>query len=1153
MRNLGLRAALVVVMLLFFGLAIVPPEKKLRLGKDLSGGVSLIYSVAIGPDENASETMSRVIEVLKRRVDPNGLYQITMVSQGRDRIEITMPLPGPRVKEQRAEYEALLDSVGEMAIPRQRLERVIAMPPETRAAELDLLAAGNEVRAARLRDLAVAYDMARAARAAYDAAAGAEPPDADELLRLARAAAEAELAYDTARDALLRASLTPAELRRAVEQSNRRRTLRDSQTNTYVELPSPRDRALSRLKERYPAYADSIDGVRARYEAYEAVRTTLDDPSDLVRLLRASGVLAFRITVDPSDDPAEEARLRAELRESGPRGARSRDKAWYKINRVENWYNDVQELRALEANPAEYFRTRAGGYIVEEYDGEYYMLCWDRAGYRLAPDPDRPWQVARARQGADEVGKPAIAFEMDTVGASLLGALTEKHVGKKMAIVLDDEVYTAPTLRSRISRSGLISGDFSGEELRYIIQVLAAGALQNKLSPEPLSRNTVGPDFGADKLRQGMRAGIIAFVAVAGFMVVYYFRCGALAVIGLCCNATLLLGAMALNSAAFTLPGIAGIILTFGMAVDANVLIYERIREELRAGLEIRPAVRLGFSKAMSSIVDGNVTNLIVCVVLAYLGTQEIRGFAITLGIGVVTTMFSALVITRLMFDLLLEFGLWRRIRMLATVFPAIDRALEPKINWLRMRYGFVVISAIYVGIGLWMVYHQRGEMFDTEFRGGTKVTLQFKIDEDTGRRVTLTRQEVEDRVRALGAGTGDETRLAELRRAQIVTLDPDADGVTSDRFEIKSLVTEETTVVNALATAFADVLDSRPPLVFRGAGTDLSAAPVFPLLNVRGILGEDINRPEYRDAVREYSGGLAIIIEDIDPRPTLDGLKTRIEQMRQQQDFSDTLGRMWEVRALEEDGAGVRTAVLLVTEEGVNYLENEDRWRAELASREWQLVNEALGRTTTLASVQSFSPAIAATFKAQAIVAVFLSLLLIMIYIWVRFGSARYSLAAIVCLVHDCLTCIGLIALAEIVYDWGPTQSAAQALGILPFKIDLTLVAALLTIIGYSLNDTIIVMDRVRENRGKLPYASADVINLSINQTISRTVITSGTTLLAILIMYIYGGDGVRGFAYAMLIGIGIGTYSSIAVAAPLVWSRKADHSPALPPDEPA
>ncbi|HRQ72560.1 MAG TPA: hypothetical protein PLU35_05990 [Phycisphaerales bacterium] len=148
MRNLGLRAALVIVALLFFGLAIVPPEKKLRLGKDLSGGVSLIYSVAIGPEENASETMSRVIEVLKRRVDPNGLYQITMVSQGRDRIEITMPLPGPRVKEKRAEYEGVLDSVGEMAIPRQRLERVIAMSPESRAAELDRLAAGRPARRA---------------------------------------------------------------------------------------------------------------------------------------------------------------------------------------------------------------------------------------------------------------------------------------------------------------------------------------------------------------------------------------------------------------------------------------------------------------------------------------------------------------------------------------------------------------------------------------------------------------------------------------------------------------------------------------------------------------------------------------------------------------------------------------------------------------------------------------------------------------------------------------------------------------------------------------------------------------------------------------------------------------------------------------------
>ncbi len=180
-----------------------------------------------------------------------------------------------------------------------------------------------------------------------------------------------------------------------------------------------------------------------------------------------------------------------------------------------------------------------------------------------------------------------------------------------------------------------------------------------------------------------------------------------------------------------------------------------------------------------------------------------------------------------------------------------------------------------------------------------------------------------------------------------------------------------------------------------------------------------------------------------------------------------------------------------------------------------------------------------AGTFRAKAVVSVVLSLMLILIYVWVRFGSVRYSLAAITCVVHDCLICIGLIAMAEIIYTMPAAQGIVALLDIRPFKIDLNMIAALLTIIGYSLNDTIIVMDRIREVRGRMPYATDKVINQSINMTISRTVITSGTTLLAILILYIFGGEGVRGFAYAMLIGVAVGTYSSIAVAAPLVWQR--------------
>jgi SecD/SecF fusion protein len=177
-----------------------------------------------------------------------------------------------------------------------------------------------------------------------------------------------------------------------------------------------------------------------------------------------------------------------------------------------------------------------------------------------------------------------------------------------MAVLLDDQVYTAPSLRSKIGRSGQITGSFSDAELRYIIRVLAAGSLQAKLSPEPISEVTLAPELGADNLAAGVRAGVISLIVIGGFMIVYYFGCGVIAVIALLVNALMILGLMSLNRAAFTMPGIAGVILTFGMAVDANVLVYERMREEIQRGVDLRNAVRLGFNKAMSSIVDGNVT-----------------------------------------------------------------------------------------------------------------------------------------------------------------------------------------------------------------------------------------------------------------------------------------------------------------------------------------------------------------------------------------------------------------------------------------------------------------------------------------------------------------------------------------------------------------
>ena len=1136
MRHLLRNAFFALALLVLLGASIYPPDQNLRLGKDLAGGVSLVYAVQINPGDDAGEVLGKTIEVLKRRIDPDGQLDIAMVAQGRDRIEITMPLPTDRVSQLKRDFERALEDLGASELDASAVERIMRLPAAEREEQI-ARAGGGEALQSSLMTAAAAFDSAAQARRNF-ADAREVGSDAQLLDELAAEAADAEIAYEAARDSVLGAFRDPDRVESALRLSDRVRLKRDANGDEPVEIPSERARAWTALTEQYPDRADDLEAVRAAWDTYESERRTLDDPNDLIRLLRGAGVLAFRITVDPGDHPEEE-RLRRELREFGPRNVRSTDVAWYRINQVENWYDTVQEFDVLVQNPAGFFASR--GYTVDEYNGQYFMLCWDQRGYRLT-QAEGEWSVASAFVGVDQLGRPAINFTMDARGGNQLGKLTGDHVQDRMAVLLDDQVYTAPNLISRISTQGQITGEFSPEERNYVINVLAAGSLQAKLSPEPISVSTIGPDLGLDNLLKGMRAGIAALIAVSVFMLVYYFYTGGIAVISLLCNAIIILGLMSLNRAAFTLPGIAGVILTFGMAVDANVLIYERIREEIRGGADLRAAVRLGFSKALSSIVDGNVTNLIVCFVLAYTGTQEIRGFAITLGIGVVGTMFSALVVSRILVWSLVDLIKVKSLPMLPTAFPVIDRMLEPKIDWMRLRYAFVVISTVYVGIGIGMVVFQGSKMLDNEFLGGTQVTIRTK-DAPSGEPIKLDRAEVQERVQALGAGLPEEDPLRALRIADVLVVGPDPDGVTSDTFTIKTTATDTTRVVAEIQAAFADVLESLPPVEFDGEAAELLRdAPVYRV--IQGTLGDDTDSPRYRNDISDWVGGAAVLVENISPAVSAESLRERLRAMSEQSDFREIASRARELVVLEGTNDAVTAAVVLTLDDAVTFFENEQRFDREVAQAEWDLVRAALTQASSPASVQSFSPAIADTFRAQAVVAVSLSFLLILIYIWVRFGSVRYSLAAIVTLLHDVLTVIGLIALAEIVYDFEVTRNVARSIGVLPFKIDLSLVAAVLTIIGYSLNDTIIIMDRIRENRGKLAYASKRVINLSINQTISRTVITSGTTLLATLLLYTYGGEGVRAFSFALIVGILVGTYSSIAVAAPLVWSRKQDRS---------
>ncbi len=1125
---------LVVAVLLAFGYAMFPPQKQLRLGKDLRGGASLVYAVQIRPGEDAQDVLNRTIDALKKRVDPNGLFEISMVAQGRDRIEITMPLPSDEVKNLRKEFEDKLAELGRAALSEARLDRAMRLPADERSAEIVAMAAGQERRAELLREAAARYDAWMALRARYDAA--------DDAAKQAMAAevAAAEIAYDNARNAVLATALSAEEVRRVVQQSTLARTVVEGKE--VFALPSPRQSAEQHLRDAHPDAINVIDDLLDTYDAYAAQRTTLDDPEDLVRLLKGAGVLSFRIMPRPGEHP-EEDRLRRELRELGPLNVRSTDARWYKVNQIESWLNTRSSAELLLSQPdyaAEYFAS-SYGLIGESFAGDYYILAWDTRNTRLTP-AEGEWSVASARRGVDPLGLPAIDFTMDPRGARLLGQLTGANVGKPMGILLDDQVYTAPTLNSAISSSGQITGRFSEEEIQYVVRVLGGGALQAKLSPNPISRNAVGPQLGYDNLQKGLFAGIVSLILVAGFMIVYYFGFGVVAVLALACNAVLILGAMAISKAAFTMPGIAGVILTFGMAVDSNVLIYERIREETVRGVDLKKAVRLGFDKALSSIVDGNVTNLIVCVVLYYTATPEIRGFAITMGIGVVSTLFSALVISRLIFTLALDAG-WRSSAMLPTAIPGLQKALEPNWNWLRWRKVFFLISTAYVVLGLVMVATRGEEMLDNEFRGGTQVTLQFKPGAD-GSPGTMPRPEVDQRVQEIAAANPQSAQLSLLKSASVFPIEPQADGVTSDRFVIKTVATNAETIVAAIIEKFADKLEVQPPISFVGDELPAREAPVFPI--ERPILGADIDRPTVRNDVTPFLGGVAIVMENIDPPQPLNTIRDRLRRTRETTEFSDTLARQRELFVIGGTPEAVTSLALVVRDDAVSLFENPAQWETQVRNREWQLVQQALTTPVTPASVHNFSPAIAATFRAQAIAAVVLSFLFIGIYIWVRFKTPRYGMAAIIALVHDVLTVVGLIALCEILYDHDSTRGFAQWAMLLPFKIDLNLLAALLTIAGYSLNDTVVIMDRIRENKGKLTHASASIINTSINQTLSRTIITGGTTLGSCIILYFVGGEGMRAFAFALTAGLLVGTYSSVAVAAPIVWSRRKEGTPA-------
>jgi SecD/SecF fusion protein len=549
--------------------------------------------------------------------------------------------------------------------------------------------------------------------------------------------------------------------------------------------------------------------------------------------------------------------------------------------------------------------------------------------------------------------QPQIALEFDSKGRDIFGDVTSKNIGHQLAIVLDGDLYSAPRINDAIrGGNAVISGDFDLKEAMSL-----ANVLQNPLEA-PLKieeQRAVDPSLGKDSIQSGMRASLIGVAAVAGFMVVYYLLSGVIANIALLMNIIILLGVMCAVGTTLTVPGIAGIVLTIGMAVDANVLIYERIREELEAGKSIRGALSAGYGKAFGTIFDSNLTTMIASVILIFLGTGPVKGFGVALTIGVTVSMFTALVVTRLIFDALLNRNALKKLPMLHIVKGSHLNFLK----WAKPAFAASWLL-ILVGIG-YGVYRGSGVM-GVDFAGGDLVTMSY--------------------------------------------------------------------------------------------------AQKIPAEKIRAA----INDAKIGEATIQYQ--------------------------------ENALNNKRSLQVTTEFGTGEKVKETLLAKFP----------QAKFSPQ----------------AIDKVGPIVGAQIMKSAIVSSLLALFGILVYVAMRYEFS-FAVGAVVAILHDILMTLGWFFLTG-------------------RQLNAPIVAAVLTIIGFSINYTIVIFDRIREDlKLGMKGTFAEIINRALNQTLSRTIITSGTVFLATLSLFLFGGTVINDFAFTFLVGIVTGTYSSIYIASALVlwWHR--------------
>ena len=693
-----------------------------------------------------------------------------------------------------------------------------------------------------------------------------------------------------------------------------------------------RDVAIEILRKRLEAekiFEAEISPSGSEHIVLRAPVVAKDEKAKLLNIIKASAQLEFRLVHKDSEALIQQklAELRATRKDA--------DKAEEQKYLRENAPEDYEFMSVLEMDRGSGKTPKLNYYYISldvEMDGKNVSMAY----------PDK-----------DQWGRRKIGLRFNTQGAEEFAQVTRRNVGRQLAIVLDGRLYCAPNIREPITGgSAEISGSFSEEEVKSIADALVSGSFPFRIEVDAVF--DTDPKLGKANVANGIWVGVFSLVCVALFMIVYYRLCGVISVAALCLNVVLIMGAMAAFDSTLTLPGIAGIILTIGMAVDANVLVFERIREELANGHKLRTAVDMGYSRAFSAVFDANITTLLTSFILMYVGTGAVKGFAVTLSIGILSTLFTALFVTRLIFDYIFKFTALEHISMLQ-IFKNAKYPFMKIFRWALL----VSVALVLLLAGTLAV--RRKSVLGVDFTGGTTVSFDYK------------RQIPQERIEKF------------LRDKKY-----DDPSVT---YKVNSLTGEkklEITVRGELAS---------------GTGTELAKA---------------LNQ-EFKDA--GFSGA-------------------------------------------EESSVG------------------------GLIGHE---------------------------FIKAALIAIGLSLIGIGIYIALRYEFI-YAVSGVLMLLHD-------VAVVLAIY---------LATG---RRLSLSAVAALLTVIGYSINDNVVIFDRMRENL-KLGVSKdfGEIAELSINQTLSRTIITSVTTFIVVFILFVAGGAAINDFVFIMMLGVILGTYSSVFLAAPTV-----------------